>query len=459
MSRLSFEPLSPETLGPSGGWDQVYFDEGSVHLRLGNDDEANDYYFSGALEYTYDEFNEVSLIQGQVRSYSSTWHYHDYDTDGTYYSGGWHINEMAVAAADFLTGGSLELVQEIFSGADTVSGSEGADTLHGFAGQDMLRAGTGRDVLDGGAGEDILFGGLGADTYVVDNVRDVVAEFTGEGIDTVRSSVDYELGANIENLTLFGSAAIDALGNRLANQITGNGAANVLDGGAGRDTLAGGSGSDLYLVPLTAGGLEDVVVEDPTRSGRDTIQVTGSYHFTSAWHIGPRSGVERIDVSGTGATWLDVTGNELDNVLTGNAAANVLDGRAGADALRGGSGADTLVGSTGKDVLTGQGGRDVFAFEATGDSTAAASGQDTVEDFRVDQDQIDLSAIDAKAGATGNQAFTFIGTAAFTAEGQVRYVTSEGSTFVQVNTAGAGGAEMVIRLTGVLDLSAADFIR
>ncbi len=67
-------------------------------------------------------------------------------------------------------------------------------------------------------------------------------------------------------------------------------------------------------------------------------------------------------------------------------------------------------------------------------------------------DRIDLSAIDAIAGGgTANDTFAFIGTAAFTAAGQVR-ITALGATdtLVEVNTTGASGAEMAIILKNIL---------
>jgi hypothetical protein len=46
----------------------------------------------------------------------------------------------------------------------------------------------------------------GDDTYVVDNVGDVVIEnFAAEGTDTVRSSIAYTLGYFLDNLVLTGS--------------------------------------------------------------------------------------------------------------------------------------------------------------------------------------------------------------------------------------------------------------
>ena len=51
---------------------------------------------------------------------------------------------------------------------------------------------------------------LGNDTYVVDAAGDVVTELASQGTDTVQSSISYTLGANVENLSLTGVAAINA---------------------------------------------------------------------------------------------------------------------------------------------------------------------------------------------------------------------------------------------------------
>ncbi|MGX4731396.1 hypothetical protein, partial [Pseudomonas corrugata] len=83
-----------------------------------------------------------------------------------------------------------------------------------------------------------LIGGTGNDTYIVDNLKDVISETStlDSEIDTVRSSVSWSLGANLENLTLTGVAAINGAGNALDNVLIGNAAANVLNGLGGADT-------------------------------------------------------------------------------------------------------------------------------------------------------------------------------------------------------------------------------
>ena len=93
----------------------------------------------------------------------------------------------------------------------------------------------GNNTLDGGAGADTMIGGIGNDTYVVDDAGDVVTELLNEGTDTVRSTVNYALTANVENLILVAAAgSIAGTGNALANTITGNEGDNVLDRRGGR---------------------------------------------------------------------------------------------------------------------------------------------------------------------------------------------------------------------------------
>ena len=183
-----------------------------------------------------------------------------------------------------------------------MSGGAGNDSLSGGAGNDVLDGGSGNDTLNGGAGVDTMTGGVGNDTYTVDNVGDVVLENVNEGTDKVNSSISYTLGANVENLTLTGSAAINGTGNALDNIITGNTGANVLAGGAGNDT---------YVVD----NVGDVVTEN-VGEGNDTVQ--SSISWTLAANL------EALTLTGT--TAINGSGNALDNVITGNAGNNRHDG-------------------------------------------------------------------------------------------------------------------------------------
>jgi len=143
------------------------------------------------------------------------------------------------------------------SGNDTILGNVADNVLTGNGGDDLIASGLGNDTLNGGTGNDTMLGGGGNDLYFVDASGDVITELAGEGTDTVSSSIDYALGANVDNLILTGTAATGT-GNELDNVITGNSLGNRLVGGAGNDRLIGGDGVDF----LTGGAGDDIFVAE-----------------------------------------------------------------------------------------------------------------------------------------------------------------------------------------------------
>ncbi len=213
------------------------------------------------------------------------------------------------------------------------------------------------NILDGLAGADTMIGGAGDDIYRVDNAGDVVTESANAGTDRVESTISYTLGANVENLWLSGTAAVNVTGNSLNNQLAGNGAANILDGLAGADTMIGGAGDDVYRVD-NAG---DVVTESAS-AGTDRVESTISYTLGA--------NVENLTLTGTAA--VNGAGNTLNNVIIGNSAANTLTGLDGNDTLDGQGGADTMVGGLGDDVYRVDNAGDVV-------TEAANAGTDRVE--------------------------------------------------------------------------------
>jgi Ca2+-binding RTX toxin-like protein len=160
---------------------------------------------------------------------------------------------------------------------------------------------------------------------------------------------------------------------------------------------------------------------------------------------------------GKGCDYLD--GGRDNDRVSGGDGADRIHGRDGTDRLYGGDGDDVIVGGLGGDRLAGNGGNDIIRYESFVESTP--DGADLIESFAsggAGGDLIDLIAVDAQAGTFGNQAFSFIGAAAFSAEGQIRAVISGGHTLIEINTAGPEETEMLIELDGIVTITAEDFI-
>lgn len=212
------------------------------------------------------------------------------------------------------------------TGTAAINGTGNAlnNIILGNAGRNVLKGGLGNDVLNGGAGADDLYGGAGNDTYTVDNIGDRVLEAGGLGTDTIFSSVHYTLAANVEHLTLTGTAALNATGNALDNRLEGNNASNILYGGIGNDTFVGGGGSDWADYshnPVPAVGI--IALLAPLAGFRNSYDAAGDVY----------AGIENL------------RGTDVTDVLFGDGSANILDGAGGDDFLEGRGGADTLIGS------------------------------------------------------------------------------------------------------------------
>jgi Ca2+-binding RTX toxin-like protein len=325
-----------------------------------------------------------------------------------------------------------------FSAALDLSSLDGSNgfRLEGISPSDNAgRAVAAGDVNSDGFG-DILIGARGGDPGGDSNAGESYVVF-GRKPDTAVTLI-----GTVASQTLAGGDFNDTLSGLGGNDsLWGHGGGDALLGGFGADIIRGGSGNDV----IEGGGGQDVL---DGGTGRDTLS-----------YAGPPGGV---------------TVNLLTNTVSGGHATgdsilnfeNLL-GSGFNDNPTGNAGANRLTGGGGKDVLRGNLGRDVFDFNALTDSGPAFAARDFIGDMTVDPaagaafvDRIDLATIDAMAGTGGNQAFTFIGSAAFTAEGQIRAVQFGANTSVQINTAGAGAAEMTIILANLMasDLSAVDFV-
>jgi Ca2+-binding RTX toxin-like protein len=177
----------------------------------------------------------------------------------------------------------------------------------GNSAANLIIGNVGDNILDGATGIDTLIGGAGNDTYVIDVAGDVVTENSNEGTDTAKSAATYTLGANLENLTLTGTSAVNGTGNALNNALTGNTAKNTLNGGAGNDTLdgkggvdtlVGGSGNDTYR--LGRGYGSDTITEnDATAGNTDVALFDTGIAVNQLWFL--KAG-NNLDVSIIGTT-------------------------------------------------------------------------------------------------------------------------------------------------------------
>nr|HDS0966308.1 hypothetical protein [Pseudomonas putida]HDS0992596.1 hypothetical protein [Pseudomonas putida] len=311
--------------------------------------------------------------------------------------------------ANTLIGNSGNNTLDGGDGADNLQGGAGNDTLLGGAGNDSLAGGDGNDVLDGGAGTDSLAGGTGDDLYLIAQAGDSISEAGGEGSDTVRASIAYTLGANLENLELTGTGNLAGTGNVLDNRLTGNSGRNTLNGGLGNDWLAGRQGNDTYVYGLNggndlvdnSGGLAaDVDTLQLTglnpadvrflRSGNDLVMLVSSNLQTltiKSFYLGADFEIDRVQFA-NGTVWTKATllanvqagATNGPDVLFGSNGDDLIQALGGNDEIRALGGNDTLEGGTGDDAMYGGAGDDLYQVDSAGDQVneVAGEGSDTV---------------------------------------------------------------------------------
>lgn len=227
----------------------------------------------------------------------------------------------------------LSAGHDLFFGDDeahTVSGLTGNDTLEGGTANDRLSGDDGADHLDGGGGADILDGGAGADhlngsrdrradqltggegddRYIVDEAGEVIVEGETGGVDTVQTSVSYDLlrVANVENVFHVTTAGVSLGGNELGNGLTGNEGADTLSGRGGADTLRGGGGDDV----LSGGADADLL------DGGGGLNDTASYGDSTTGVTADLAGVETQTGDAQGDVFAGVEnlyGGEFDDRL------------------------------------------------------------------------------------------------------------------------------------------------
>ncbi|WP_371823345.1 calcium-binding protein [Paracoccus sp. Z118] len=396
-----------------------------------------------------------------------------YGQGGDDFSDGGAGNDLIIdqGGSNHLAGGAGNDSLVSGAGNDTLIGGEGDDQLTGGAGADSLSGGDGRDSLNGGPGPDTLRGSAGDDQIYGGTEDDWL--FGDDGADT--------LNAAAGNDTLHGGAGDDMLSGESGNDVLrGEGGADSLIGGDGDDLLFGGDGGDL----LVGGAGADTLFGD---DGDDTIQGGDGADLI---HDGAGN-----DVVDAGAGDDTVFGKDGDDTLDGGAGHDVLwgglghdfllggdgedwlsgdggddwiDGGAGADTLHGGWGRDTLFGGQGADLLDAGHGDDRLIGGGAGgmDTLIGGGGADEfvllpdsggpvfmrVQDFTRGTDRVGFDM----------DGLTFIGDAAFSGAGQVRWMRYDdlagGGVLLIADLDGDRVADMGIYLEGLDSLSFGDLL-
>ncbi len=309
---------------------------------------------------------------------------------------------------------------------DNISIAYGAviENARGGGGNDLIIANRAANRIDGGAGSDTV-------SY--------------ETMDGRSGGIVVSIGADVFGA---GAAAGDRLisienvtGTRSNDVIVGDGGNNTIDGGAGgRDVMYGGRGIDTLSY---ASATESVVLN--LQNGRTGGASIGDVYYDFENIIGTGFEDTLDGNSGANKIWGGAGGDRIQ----GNNGNDDLYGEGGNDIIAGNSGDDRITGGAGGDRMTGDQGNDVFIF------TAIEAQTDVIVDFTRGRDRIDLSAIDAIAGTTADDAFSFIGSSAFSnVAGQLRFAGG----FLTGDVNGDGVADFTIQLSGVTVLGVPDVV-
>ncbi len=363
--------------------------------------------------------------------------------------------DTVIAGVGFTLPADVEELQLGGSGRIGAAGNDLANVVGGNSGYNVIKGGGGDDTLTGGAGNDtfVVARGQGSDvitdfqagaahgdvvrlagTGLTDFAR-VQAAMTASGSDTVLALGNGET-LTFENVAPSAFAANDFfqktfyLANSLGptttrtgtsadDTLTGTTGRDLLDGRAGADAMSGGAGDDTYVVDNSGDAVGELA-----GGGRDTVRAGVGYTLPA--------NVENLMLTGGGA--IKGVGNALANKMFGNGAAN---------RLVGGAGDDLLIGMGGGDVLTGGMGADSFQY------TRSGQGGDTVTDFTLGQDVVDLRWLMKSVGYAGTDPL---------ASGHLALAQSGANARVIVDadgSAGGGAPETVVTLLGV---AAADLV-
>ncbi len=277
----------------------------------------------------------------------------DQGEDTKIFAGGGDDRVHAGAGNDYIDAGSGNDTIHAGAGKDTVIAGEGDDTVWASLDSDQLEGGSGDDRLGGDEGDDNVIGGEGNDTLAGWSGDDYLDG--GEGDDTLIGDAGFKdrmFGGNGNDRIFDNDGVLGAHGGAGDDLIAVSFAADSTTRSDGK--ISGGYGNDAIFVAMDNAKLflnmraDEISASD--QDGNDYVELSGVY------------------------------GNSVVSMGGGN---DYFVGGMGGDNVNGGKGSDWLAGGAGNDLLTGGEGADRFIF-------ATGTGRDTVADFTVGTDLIDL---------------------------------------------------------------------
>ncbi|MEQ9688970.1 MAG: M10 family metallopeptidase C-terminal domain-containing protein [Bauldia litoralis] len=318
---------------------------------------------------------------------------------------------------------------------------DGDDTLNGGASGDRLTGGGGgNDVYNGGAGNDafLAWARSGVPSHTFNGGPENDSIFVQKNIlDPGETTLD------LRNSTL---SSIEAVVIGQANELF----LNSGQFGAGLSltaTVIGAPGAALH-VTMDAPGAFDL--SGLAIIGNPLVEVTGTD--------------EKDQITGTMVADV-IDGKKSKDIIDGGDGNDTLMGRNGRDNLSGGDGDDLLLGGVGRDRLDGGMDADSFMFDRIEQASHGLKKKDVIVAFEQGLDTIDLAGIDAKKGKKGNQDFKFIGDMEFDGKsGELRYKQKDRPgddrdlTIIQGDKDGDGKADFALKVRGLVDFEAGDFV-
>ena len=276
-----------------------------------------------------------------------------------------------------------------------ITGGNKNDHLYGGGGDDLVTGGKGNDYLEGGAGSDIY------------------AFIAGDGMDTILDT-DGQGKITLDGIQIKGQTGIDSAEWRQLSSATWQDQQNHITYHLQTET---DNSQTLYI--LKDSGVIKIQNWRPgaigslgVTLGEGTAPVAVVRTFTGDQRA-PLIGVEvdlNIDASDLryntynwGAVSWNADGTlgsgiaeaDFNDVITGSADADKIDGLGGNDAMDGGAGDDQIDGGTGNDLIAGGAGSDIIHGGAGNDQILGATGLNTPQRGKVDdnwQDSYSLAA-------------------------------------------------------------------